>query len=92
MKFPILPLIAICLLMAVPANTQTLHAQFNSPRMNDVPRTKRERDFGLEGQSRGRSELSAPDDDEYSTEEPDYDEDDLEEVLPPGPRFAPQRL
>lgn len=92
MKFMTIPLAAMSLLMAGAADAQSLQAQADSPGMNDAPRTKRERDLGLEGKPRGQKELSGPDDDGYSTEEPDYDDDDPDEVLPASPGSAPQRL
>ena len=92
MKLAILPLIAISLVMAMPADAPSVQAQSDIPRLNDAPRRRRERELGLEGNPRGQRELSAPYDVGYSLEEPDDDDDDADEVLPSGPRTASQPL
>ncbi|KQQ37538.1 hypothetical protein ASF58_23510 [Methylobacterium sp. Leaf125] len=92
MKLVVQSLAAISLLMAAQAEAQSLQPRSDDPSMREAPRTKRERDLGLDGKPRGQRELSAPDKDGYSTEEPDDDEDDdLGEALqgsqPPAPRL-----
>ena len=84
MKFAIAPLVALGLLMTAPAGAQDVSPGLDSPRGDVGPRTKRERDLGLEGKPRGQDEQPAPDDDAYSTEEPDYDDDDVVPGVPPS--------
>lgn len=74
MNRAVLSLAAIGLFMAAPADAQSLQPRPDSPR--EAPRTKRERDLDLEAKPRGQRELSAPDKDGYSTEEPDDDSED----------------
>lgn len=92
MKLAVLPLAGISLLMATYADAQSLQPPSDDPSTYEAPRTKRERDLDLDGRPPGQRELSAPDRDGYSTEEPDDDDDDdlgeaLREVRPstPGP-------
>lgn len=91
MKLAVLSLAAISLLMVAQAGAQSLQPAPDDPSTKVAPRTKRERDLGLDGKPRGQRELSAPDRDGYSTEEPDADEDDdlgeaLREVQPSKPQ------
>jgi hypothetical protein len=91
MKFAVLSLAGISLLMVAQADAQSLQPPSDDPSMREAPRTKRERDLGLDGKPRGQRELSAPDRDGYSTEEPGDDEDDdlgeaLREVQPLRPQ------
>lgn len=91
MKTAVLSLAAITLLMAAQAGAQSLQPPPDGSSTREAPCTKRERDLGLDGKPRGQTERSAPNDDGYSTEEPDDDEDDdlgeaLREARPPTPR------
>lgn len=91
MKFAVLSLAGISLLMAAHAEAQSLQPAPNDRSMREAPRTQRERDLRLDGKPRGQRELSAPDRDGYSTEEPGDDEDDdlgeaLREVQPSRPQ------
>lgn len=90
MKLAVLSLAAISLLMVAQAHSQSLPPPSDDPSLREAPRTQRERALGLDGKPRGLRELSAPDKDGYSTEEPDDDEDDdlgeaLHEVQPLKP-------
>jgi hypothetical protein len=90
MRLPVLSLVTACLLMTAHADAQSQQLLSDDPSTREAPRTKRERDLGLDGKPRGQRELSAPDQDGYSTEEPDDDEDDdlgeaLREVRPSAP-------
>ncbi|RYF00389.1 MAG: hypothetical protein EOO77_34105 [Oxalobacteraceae bacterium] len=91
MKLAVLSLAGISLLMAAQAGAQGLQPPSDDPSMREAPRTQRERDLRLDGKPRGQRELSAPDRDGYSTEEPGDDEDDdlgeaLREVQPSRPQ------
>lgn len=91
MKLAVLSLAGISLLMAGQADAQSLQPPSDDPSTREAPRTKRERDLGLDEKPRGQRELSAPDRDGYSTEEPDDGEDDdlseaLREVQPSKPQ------
>ncbi|MGU3362764.1 hypothetical protein ACLBWX_20760 [Methylobacterium sp. M6A4_1b] len=91
MKLAVLSLAAISLLTTAQADAQSLPPPADAPSGREAPRTKRERDLGLDGKPRGQRELSAPDRDGNSTEEPDADEDDdlgeaLREVQPAKPQ------
>jgi hypothetical protein len=87
MKFAILPLAALSLLLAAPGSAQSPQPSPSGSGMSDAPRTKREKALGLEGKPRGQRELSAPDEDGNSTEEPDdEDGDPLREAQPTVPR------
>jgi len=91
MKLAVLSLAGISLLMSAQAGAQGLQPSSDDTSMREAPRTQRERDLGLDGKPRGQRELSAPDRDGYSTEEPGDDEDDdlgeaLREVQPSRPQ------
>lgn len=90
MKRAVLSLAAVSLLMAAHADAQSLQPPSDGSITREAPRTKRERDLGLDGKPPGQRERSAPDDGGYSTEEPDDEDDDLGEALresqPPTPR------
>ncbi|KQO63338.1 hypothetical protein [Methylobacterium sp. Leaf88] len=91
MKRATLLLVAISLFMAAHASAQSLQPPSDGPSTREAPRTKRERDLGLDGKPRGQRELSAPDRDGYSTEEPDDEEDDdLGEALRGAQPAEPQ--
>ena len=90
MKFAILPLAAISLLLAAPAGAQRQQPPPDGSGMSDAPRTKREKALGLEGKPRGQRELSAPDENGNSTEEPDDEDGDLGEALRGAQPSAPQ--
>ena len=90
MKFAILPHAAISLLLAAPASAQSPQLSLDLSGMSDAPRTKRERALGLEGKPRGQRELSAPDENGNSTEEPDNEDGDLGEALRGAQPSAPQ--
>ena len=91
MNLAIIPLVALGLITSVPAGAQDVAPGLDSPRGDIGPRTKRERDLGLEGKPRGQEEQTAPDD-THSTEEPDYDaDDDLDDVVPGVPPRSPRR-
>ena len=88
MKFAIMPLVALGFIMAMPAGAQDGAPGLDSPRGDVGPRTRRERDLGLEGKPQGQEEQPAPDDDAYSNEEPDEDDD----VVPGVPPASRRRL
>ena len=88
MKFAIMPLVGLGLMTAMPAGAQDVAPGLDSPRGDVGPRTRRERDLGLEGKPQGQVEQPAPDDDAYSTEEPDEDDD----VVPGVPPASRRRL
>jgi hypothetical protein len=81
MKFAILSLATISLFLAAPASAQSPQRSPDGSGMSDAPRTKREKALGLEGKPRGQRELSAPDENGNSTEEPDDEDGDLGEAL-----------
>ena len=88
MKLAIMPLVALGLITTVPAGAQEVAPGTDVPRENNLPRTRQERDLGLEGQPRGQSEQPAPDVGEDGSREID-DEDD---VVPGAPPRNPRRL
>jgi hypothetical protein len=90
MKFAILPLTAISLVLAAPTSAQSPQRPPAGSGMSDAPRTKREKALGLEGKPRGQRELSAPDDNGNSTEEPDDKNGDLGGALRGAQPSAPQ--
>jgi hypothetical protein len=90
MKFAILSLAAVSLLLAAPASAQSPQPSPDLSGMSDAPRTKREKALGLEGKPRGQRELSAPDENGNSTEEPDDEDGDLGEALQGAQPSAPQ--
>jgi hypothetical protein len=93
MKLTVLSLATISLLLAMRADAQSLQPLSDGLSPREAPRTKRERDLGLDGKPRGQRELSAPDKDGYSTEEPDDDEDDdLGEAIRGSQPSAPRPL
>lgn len=77
----ILMLSALTLLPISQGRAQELQVGPDGDRLLVPPKTKLERDLGLEGKPPGQVERPAPDDDAYSTEEPDENLDD--ERLPP---------
>jgi len=68
---------------------QELQLSPDGDRLLVPPKTKLERDLGLEGKPPGQVEQPAPDDEAYSTEEPDENLDD--ERLPPTPPTGSRR-
>ena len=79
----ILMVSALTLLPISQGRAQELQVSPDGDRLLVPPKTKLERDLGLEGRPPGQVEQPAPDDDAYSTEEPDENLDD--EKLPPTP-------
>jgi hypothetical protein len=77
----ILMVSALTLLPLRQGRAQELQVSPDGNRLVVPPKTKLERDLGLEGKPPGQVEQPAPDDDAYSTEEPDENLDD--ERLPP---------
>ena len=85
----ILMVSALTLLPLSQGRAQELQASPDGNRMVVPPKTKLERNLGLEGKPPGQVEQPAPDDDAYSTEEPDENLDD--ERLPPTSSPSPRR-
>ena len=79
----ILMVSALTLLPMSQGRAQELQVSPDGDRLLVPPKTKLEQDLGLEGRPPGQVEQPAPDDDAYSTEEPDENLDD--EKLPPTP-------
>lgn len=90
MKFAMMPLMVLGLVAVMPAVAQGVPPGLDGPRSDDLPLTRRERDFGLDGTPRELREQPGPDDEDYTTEEPDENLDD--ETLPPTTPLKPRRL
>ena len=80
---------ALALLPIERALSQSLQVSPDGDRVLVPPKTKRERNLGLEGRPPGQIEQPSPDDGDMTTEEPD---DNLEdETLPPMPPVRPRQ-
>jgi hypothetical protein len=79
----ILAVSSLTLLPISPGLAQDLRVGSDDNRIMVPPKTKRERDLGLEGKPPGQIEQPAPDDENNMTDEPDENLDD--ERLPPTP-------
>lgn len=88
MNLAIIPLVALGLITSMPTSAQDVAPGLESPRGDVEPRTRRERDLGLEGKPRGQEEQPAPENDADLAEEPD-DEDDIVPGVPPASRRRP---
>lgn len=88
----LVPILTVSTLILLPTNQGMAQGVRVSPDENRIvvpPRTKQERNLGLEGRPPGQVEQPAPDDDEDNTSEvPDENLDDerLPPTSPPGPR------
>lgn len=75
MKLAILPLVALSLIVTIPAGSQGVPPVTDSSQGDNLPRTQQERDLNLEGQPRGQLEQPAPDKDDEGNRETDDDTD-----------------
>lgn len=91
-KNVLLPILALSLIMAVPAGAQSVLPDLDSPRLDKQLRTKREKDLGLEGSPQGQREQPAPEDDGLNTDRPAEVEDDDSDVVPGMRPRQPARL
>ena len=80
---------ALALLPIERALSQSLQVSPDGDRVLVPPKTKRERNLGLEGRPPGQIEQPSPDDGEMTTEEPDENLQD--EALPPTPPVRPRQ-